>query len=78
MTRQKFILFMRGWTGYVTKEWQCVRRSLGQEAVGDMVKEKLEEMKEDRLVKSVFKEEVRGGRPEEDHKSAGVIISNSS
>ena len=47
-----------------------MRRSLGQEAVGNMVKEKqrrwkvkMEEMNGDRLVKRVFEEEVTGGRP---------------
>ena len=47
-----------------------VRRSLGQEAVVDMVKEKqrrwkvkMEEMNADRLVKQVYEEEMTGKRP---------------
>ena len=49
---------------------EAVRRSLGQEAVVDMVKEKqrrwkvkMEEMNTDRLVKQVYEEEMTGKRP---------------
>ena len=49
---------------------EAVRRSLGQEAVLDIVKEKqrrwkvkMEEMDGDRLVKQVYEEEMTGKRP---------------
>ena len=60
-----------------------VRRSLGQEAVVDMVKEKqrrwkvkMEEMNADRLVKQVYEEEMTGKRPRGRQRSGGQIILN--
>ena len=60
-----------------------VRRSLGQEAVVDMVKEKqrrwkvkMEEMNADQLVEQVYEEEMTGKRPRGRPKKQWAILSS--